>query len=170
MSRELFSEFETVADSCLRSPSTTACQTGDVTELKLCLELRSQGCEIFSPFGHATKIDIIVITPSKRVVRVQVKTATKVFHKEGRAGKGKGSPRWYVNTCQVRTRHPTNGTPRFTHRRALYNSDDFDVLAVYSREHDMFLFYPSNETCQRTGLSLGASHFKAELQRWDMFS
>lgn len=160
--------FEMVSARNEEARSRTACQIGDIAELKLCVELRERGCEIFTPFGHATKVDLIVIDPKKRARRVQVKKASKTFNKETRKGKGRGSYSWYVNTCQVGTSKPAKDRPRFTHRRAAYSVDDFDVLAVYSQEYDMFLFFDSERVCGKTSITLGASAWRVEGQRWEL--
>lgn len=82
--------------------------------------------EIFLPTSHRTKVDVALCKPGKPLVRVQIKKATNQKLSNGDTGK---SFKFSVGS----------GASGSTKEK--YKTGQFDVLAVYVMEHNMWAFY-----------------------------
>ena len=91
---------------------------GATSELTFALKAHSMGYEIYSPWGHAQKTDLIIRKPPFRPLSIQIKKAT-----------AKSNEVWQVSTS----------TKKRTANGVIWNNykiGDFDILAAHILELD----------------------------------
>jgi hypothetical protein len=156
MTRPLFDldQYTVVPDE---SPTSQSCDVGLVAELEFLPRARRNGWHVYSPHGHATPADVILFRPPHRPISVQIKKGT--YQRD--AGKwkaivGSGKPSCAAN--------PNDYGKRFT----AYSRGDFDVLAMYVEEHDVFVFWTLDELLDR---ALTTIQWRAEgkSDNWEIF-
>ena len=92
---------------------------GDIAEINFVLNATERGWTTFTPFTHATKVDVIVLKQGQRPITVQVKSGTP-------QGTKTNAHKVLVGSAKSSNRLKTN-TPRYTR----YQEGDFDILAIY---------------------------------------
>jgi len=108
---------------------------GDISELTFVLEAKKRGYDVFSPFGHSTKADLVIRKPSCKCLTIQVKTGTyqkpKMSHhlERWKFMVGSGRPSCAANPNDYGLRYKK------------YKRGDFDVLAAFIPEREVFSFY-----------------------------
>lgn len=102
---------------------------GDIAELKLVLEATKQGFDVFTPFSHDTKVDVILMRAGGKPVTVQVKHGTP-------QGTRNHSHKVLVGSAKSSNRLPSN-TPRYTR----YVEGDFDLLCIYIEGHGLSFWH-----------------------------
>jgi len=118
---------------------------GDVAEAAFAHQALLHGHEIFLPTSHNTKTDIIIRKPKGRPIMVQVKKATKQKRE-----KPHHRQRW---KCLIGSGIPSTRKTTKERRYTLYEQSDFDVLAVYIMEHEIFALYPLSDILGPASLS-----------------
>ena len=147
---ELFNLEEYTVKRISNGSISETCNVGAFAELKLCCAAIERGFEVFTPMSHSTKTDIILMLPQSNPIRIQVKKAT--FQKPSSANQsdawkfmiGTGRPSCAANPSDYGLRYKK------------YIDGDFDLLAAYILERDIFAFYKLEEIS-------GASSM-----RWDL--
>jgi hypothetical protein len=134
-----------------------SCDSGSIAELEFLPRARRNGWHVYSPHGHATPADVILFRPPHRPISVQIKKGT--YQKD--AGKwkimvGSGKPSCAAN--------PNDYGKRFT----TYSRGDFDVLAMYVDEHDLFVFWTLDELVERS-LTTIAWRLGGNCDNWEIF-
>jgi hypothetical protein len=115
------------------------CDIGAFAEMRFCGMAISLGFEVFLPFSHSTKTDVILLSMESKPIRVQVKKAT--YQKKQNANHG---DYWKFMVGSGRPSCAANPTD-YGLRYRKYEKDDFDVLAAYILERDVFAFYNLSE-------------------------
>lgn len=106
---------------------------GAAYELDVASVLLRLGCEVFTPAMGASEIDLVAVTPSGAVARIQVKAATHP---------GKNGGRWRIKVAREK---------RKSGRVAPYTRIDFFVGC----RDGMYWVFPARE-CPGTGRRCGA--------------
>jgi hypothetical protein len=91
---------------------------GATSELAFALKVHALGFDIYSPWGHAQKTDLIIRKPLSRPLSIQIKKAT-----------AKSNETWQVSTS----------TKKRTANGVIWNNykiGDFDILAAHILELD----------------------------------
>ena len=117
------------------------CDTGSIAELEFLPRAKRNGWHVYSPHGHSTPADVILFRPPSKPVSIQIKKG--VWQKEQSKWKimvGSGKPSCAANPKDYGTRYTR------------YQRGDFDVLAMYVDERDLFVFWSLDELVER-GLS-----------------
>lgn len=109
---------------------------GDIAELSFVLEATKQGLDVFTPFTHHTKVDVIVMQAGKKPVTVQVKHGTPM-------GTNNNSHKVLVGSAKSSNRLPSP-TPTYTR----YVENDFDVMAIYLGDIG-FSFWHLKDICHK---------------------
>ena len=136
------------------------CNAGAIAELKLCCIAVEKGFEVFTPLSHSTKTDLIIMRPQGTPIRVQVKKAT--YQKKI------SSKRTDFWTFMIGTGKPTSArNPNdYGTRYKKYVEGDFDVLAAYIQERNVFAFYHLKDICGASGMRWNESK---RSNNWDIF-
>jgi hypothetical protein len=143
-----------------RSISET-CDIGAYAEMRFCGMAMSLGYEVFLPFSHSTKTDVILLTLDSKPIRVQVKKAT--YQKKNQSHHcdswkfmvGSGRPSCAANPMDYGLRYRK------------YEINDFDILAAYILERDVFAFYDLSEI---HGLSSCRWDITKRTNNWEILS
>ena len=136
------------------------CNIGAFAEMKFCCEAISNGYEVFLPMSHSTKTDVVLLGANTLPIRIQVKKATyqkreKASHLESwKFMVGSGRPSCAANPQDYGIRYRK------------YEDNDFDVLAAYILEKDVFAFYHLEEI---SGLSSCRWDIGKRKNNWDIF-
>ena len=109
---------------------------GDIAELAYMLAATEQGLDVFNPFSHSTKVDVIVMRPGGKPITVQVKHGTPM-------GTSNHSHKILVGSAKSSNRLPGN-TPRYVR----YEEGDFDIVAIYLGEFG-FSFWHLRDICHQ---------------------
>ena len=115
-------------------------RSGDEAELAFLLEASKRGYNIFIPFSHCTKVDIIIMKPGGKPITVQIKKGTRL--KDCR----RPTYKVLVGSAKSSNRLPSE-TPRYTR----YTEGDFNILAIYIAEYG-FSFWRIEDVCHQSTL------------------
>jgi len=160
MTENLFDLSEYTKDPILSNSSSATCDVGSFAEMRFCTLAVQKGYEVFLPFCHSTKSDVIVNSIFSRPIRIQIKKAT--YQKKERNNHadnwkfmiGSGRP-----SC---ARNPKDYGIRYRK----YEKNEFDILAAYILERDVFVFYELDEIC---GASSCRWNEQMKFNNWDIF-
>jgi len=136
------------------------CNIGAFAEMKFCCAAITNGYEVFLPMSHSTKTDIVLLRSSSLPIRIQVKKATyqkreKTSHLESwKFMIGSGRPSCAANPQDYGLRYRK------------YEENDFDVLAAYILEKDLFAFYYLSEIRGSSSMRWDQSK---RVNNWDIF-
>ena len=123
-------EFAAAPEVSLRGVSDT-CDAGTVAETMLAAEAAKRGWTVFVPFGHAQKTDIVLTRGRDPAIRIQVKRATW-------QRKGSGSYKFMIGAGRPSCAANPND---YGLRYRRYESGDFDFLAAFIPDYEIFAFY-----------------------------
>ena len=113
-------------------------RTGDEAELAFLLEASKRGYDIFIPFSHCTKVDVIIMQPGSKPITVQVKKGTRLSDCR------RPTYKVLVGSARSSNRLPSD-TPRYTR----YTEADFHILAVQIGRHG-FSFWKTEDVCHQS--------------------
>ena len=133
-------------------------QAGDIAELALALAATKKGYAVYLPFGHQTKTDMILMKDGSKPVTVQVKKGSLQ-----RKRKPHHASSWKALVGSCRSSSSTSIGPRLKR----YKKNDFDVLALYIQELNLFGFYELNAITGRS--SMRWNEGKSRRNNWDIF-
>ena len=161
MEDELFNLSQFTIEREIQNAVSETCNIGAFAEMKFCCAAITNGYEVFLPMSHSTKTDIVILKQGSSPIRVQVKKATyqkreKTTHLESwKFMIGSGRP-----SC-------ANNPQDYGLRYRKYEDDDFDILAAYILEKDIFAFYNLSDirgaSCMRWDQS-------KRIDNWDIFN
>ena len=121
----------------------TMIKAGLIGELKLALEATSRDWQVFLPNTHHTKVDMILMKPPGRPITVQVKKGCLQ-----RQAKPHHAASWKVLIGSCKSSSTTSKAPRLNR----YQVGDFDIMAVYIAELDVFAFYKLADIAGRSSM------------------
>jgi hypothetical protein len=144
-----------------QSSVSATCDIGAYAEMRFCGMALSHGFEVFLPFSHSTKTDVILLSLDSDPIRVQVKKAT--FQKKNQSHHidswkfmvGSGRPSCAANPNDYGVRYRK------------YALNDFDILAAYILERDVFAFYKLTDI---QGLSSYRWDATKTANNWEIFN
>ena len=113
-------------------------RSGDEAELAFLLEASKRGYDIFIPFSHCTKVDVIIMKPGNQPITVQIKKGTHL--KEN----SRPTYKVLVGSAKSSNRRATK-TPRYNR----YTKNDFHILAVHIAEYG-FSFWKVEDVCHQS--------------------
>lgn len=116
-----------------------SCNVGALAEMKFCCAAMSRGYEVFLPLSHSTKTDVVLLGHKINPIRVQIKKAT--YQKKA---KSHYLESWKFMVGSGRPSCAANPSD-YGERYRKYNKNDFDILAAYILERDVFAFYNLSE-------------------------
>lgn len=137
-----------------------SCNSGAYAEMKFCTAAIEQGFEIFTPFSHATKTDVIIMRPSKKPIRVQIKKAT---YQKKKSLHCKDSWKFMIGSGRPSCANNLND---YGLRYQKYQEGDFDILAAYVFERDSFYFFNLSAI---SGLSSKRIDENSSSNNWEIF-
>ena len=142
MSNYLFDVEEFEEDAPLVSGSVN-CDSGTQGECRFVCGAQDVGFHAYMPMGHSTVADVIVVKPMSRPLTVQVKKG--VFQKKGEFWKSViGATR---STCFI---NPESQKQKYRK----YQRGEFDVFAMWIKEHDGFSLWTLDELVEKGSCSL----------------
>ena len=109
---------------------------GDIAEMAFMLEATKQGLDVFNPFTHSTKVDVIVMRPGGQPITVQVKHGTPQ------------NTRSNAHKILVGSAKSSNKKPGKIPRYVRYEVGDFDLVAIYLRDIG-FSFWHLKDICHQ---------------------
>jgi len=115
-----------------------ACDLGAVAELEFLTQAKRRGWNVYVPIGHATPADAIIFRPPARPISVQVKKGMS-------RGSGRG---WKAMVGSGLSKRAIKHSLHFSKFRR-YESNSFDVMAMYIAEENLFIFWTLAELLQR---------------------
>ena len=136
------------------------CNIGAYAEMKFCCAAMSNGYEVFLPMSHSTKTDVVLLSMNTIPIRVQVKKATyqksRMSHhlESWKFMIGSGRPSCAANPQDYGVRYRK------------YEDNDFDILAAYILEKDVFAFY---NLADIQGASSMRWDISKRMNNWDIF-
>ena len=130
-------------------------RSGDEAELAFLLEASKRGYDIFIPFSHCTKVDIIIMKPGSQPITIQVKKGTHL--------KENSRPTYKVLVGSAKS---SNRKPSKTPRYQRYTEGDFDILAVYLADYG-FSFWRIEDVCHQSTLRWNESKTD-NTNNWDL--
>lgn len=133
-------------------------QTGDIAELSMALAATKQGFAVYLPYGHQTKVDMIIQKPGGKPVMIQVKKGTLQSK-----NKPHHASSWKTLIGSCKSSSSTCSGPRLKR----YKNNDFDVLALYIQELNLFGFYELSKISGRS--SMRWNEGKSRRNNWQLF-
>lgn len=130
---------------------------GDIAELAFALECYKRGWQLYFPYSHDTKIDMIVKGPKEQLISVQVKKGTLQKNPPHLAQTWKA----LVGSCKSSNKRD-NGRPRFTKYK-----DEFDILAMYIAEHNKWIFHKLTDIKGKASVRWNSKHMD-QADNWDI--
>lgn len=134
-------------------------KAGDIAELAFILEAYRQGWTAFIPYSHDTKVDVILHKPSQPPITVQVKKGVLQKRKQPHHARS-----WKVVVGSCKSSRLCN--PQ-TDRRIIRYTDEFDVLAIYIQELDLFSMHMLSAVNGRSTMRFNES--KTVRDNWHIF-
>ena len=132
-------------------------QAGDVAEMAMMLAATKQGWTVFAPYGHQTKVDMILMKNGGKPVTVQVKKGSLQRKREPHHASS-----WKVLVGSCRSSSSTSTAPRLCRY-----VDEFDIMAVYIAELNILAFYELAKIAGRS--SMRWNEGKSRRNNWDIF-
>jgi hypothetical protein len=105
---------------------------GDAAEAAFVYHATLRKYNVFLPTSHHSKCDMVIKPPSGALIGIQVKKATRQRKPSGAFGDS-----WKFMIGSGKPWNPDRNAPRYT----LYEDRDFDIMAAYIMEYDMWAFY-----------------------------
>jgi len=127
---------------------------GDIAELSFVLEAYRQGMDVFTPFSHATKVDVIVMRAGGKPITVQVKHGSP-------QGTKNNAHKILVGSAKTSNRLPS-GSPRYTR----YTENDFDIMAIYLGDIG-WSFWHLRDICHQATFRWNNTK---QINNWDIFN
>lgn len=134
-------------------------QAGDEAEMALALEACRRGWSVFTPYGHQTKVDMILLKPGGEPITVQVKKGCKQ-----RKSKPHHANSWKVLIGSCKSSLSRSPGPRLKR----YCKTDFDILAVYVAELNLFAFYELAKVYGRSSMRWNESRSRRD--NWELLN
>ena len=96
--------------------------------------MQKAGLEVFMPFGHRSKIDVVVRVDNGPLIGVQIK---KAVLQAKRAPHHANSWKFLLGSCKSKNHHNPDAGPRLKK----YKNTDFDILAAVIQEKGIVALY-----------------------------
>lgn len=128
-------DIEQYRDAISIDRSNENCRIGAAIEMAFALKVYQMGYDVFMPWGHAQKADLIVRKHPFLAKSVQVKKATP-----------KSNVSWHISTS-TKKRTASSGST-WTN----YETGDFDILAAYVSELDCWALWTINEIAGKSSV------------------
>jgi hypothetical protein len=134
-------------------------RTGDIAELAFVLEAYRRSWTAFLPYSHDTRVDVILHKPSQPPITVQVK---KGVYQKKKQDHHADSWKVVIGSCKSsRLCNPQ------TDARINRYTDEFDVLAIYIQELNVFSLHLLSEVNGRSSMRFNAS--SSPRDNWEIF-
>lgn len=134
-------------------------RSGDVAELAFILEAYRRGWTAFIPYSHDTRVDVILHRDGQAPVTVQVK---KGVYQKKRMPHHADSWKVIVGSCKSSRQHNPQTEPRINKY-----TNEFDVLAIYVQELDIFSLHMLSDVCGQSSMRFNAN--KSPRDNWHIF-
>jgi len=132
-------------------------QAGDIAEMAMMLAATKQGWTVFTPYGHQTKVDMILMKNGGKPVTVQVKKGSLQRKHEPHHASS-----WKVLIGSCRSATSTSNAPRLVRY-----VDEFDIMAVYISELNILAFYELSAINGKA--SMRWNEGKSRRNNWEIF-
>jgi hypothetical protein len=114
------------------------CDTGTQGEILFMGAASQNGWYIYTPLGHSTQADLILLKPSVTPITVQVKKG--VYQKDG------GFWKTVIGSCKPTCAANPND---YGKRYRKYQKGEFDILAMWIMERNGFALYTLEELIEK---------------------
>lgn len=130
--------------------NTHAEDKGYKTETRFQSLAADHGIETFWPRFHATKVDCIARKTPEKTFSVQIKTA------------------WLKPNGTYKFPIGTHSSKNYSPETSYYKSGDFDIMAAYMPDIDVFAFYFLDDICGKSSFVWKPRNGQAE-NNWEIF-
>ena len=135
---------ETICDT----QSNDNCRFGLISEMQFVLKAIELGYSVFTPYGHAQKVDLVLHKPQSKAITIQIKKATPI-----------AGDKWKISTsCKKRTSKGTFYTN--------YQRGDFDYLVAHIAELNLWSIYRIEEVSGKS--SVGWDRFGSRRNNYEI--
>jgi len=152
-------QYTEVAESSGNESS--SCQVGDICESQFALDAKIRGYEVFTPLGHATKVDMAIRKPGFDLVSVQIKKG--VFNKE----RGNHTSYWKWMCGSGKPSAALNNND-YGLRYTKYKKGDFHILCGYIMEHESWVFHTLDDVSDKSSITWRPSQGLNQ-NNWEIF-
>lgn len=125
--------------------------------------MHQAGLEVFMPFGHRSKIDVVVRTEKGPLIGVQVKKA--VLQKK-RQDHHADSWKFLIGSCKSKNHHNPDAGPRIKK----YKATDFDILAAVIQEKAIIALYKLDDVVGASSKRWNDRDNSAPRNNWEIIT
>lgn len=134
---------------------------GDIAEAYFIHAAMSQGYEVFTPFGHRSKVDVVIRKPQSPLIGVQIKKGVYQKKKEEHHA---DSWKFLIGSCKSKNHHNPESGPRIRQ----YCDKDFDIMAVVIQEHGVVALYKLEDIVGNSSKRWNISDPSAPRNNWGL--
>ncbi|MGB2010569.1 MAG: group I intron-associated PD-(D/E)XK endonuclease [Akkermansiaceae bacterium] len=125
--------------------------------------MQEAGLEVFMPFGHRSKIDVVVRAENGPLIGVQIKKAVLQAKRQPHHA---NSWKFLIGSCKSKNHHNPEAGPRLKK----YKSTDFDILAAVIQEKGIVALYELNELIGTSSKRWNESDESAPRNNWQIIT